>query len=59
MVGMFPDFSGKWETEYLNTRLPLPTLLCACEDEKKNIQITGVAQQYTYCECTICVIYLL
>ena len=26
---MPPELGGKWATEYLNTRLPLPTLLCA------------------------------
>ena len=26
---MFPEFSGKWATAYVNTRLPLPTLQCA------------------------------
>ena len=25
---ILPKFGGKWETEYFNTRLPLPTLLC-------------------------------
>ena len=26
---MPPEFGGKWGTEYLKTRFPLPTLLCA------------------------------
>ena len=26
---MPPEFGRKWETECLNTRFPLPTLLCA------------------------------
>ena len=26
---MPPEFDGKWGTGYLNTRFPLPTLLCA------------------------------
>ena len=26
---MPPEFDGKWETECLNTRFPLSTLLCA------------------------------
>ena len=26
---MPPEFGRKWGTEYLNTRFPLPTLLCA------------------------------
>ena len=26
---MPPEFGGKWEIEYLITRFPLPTLLCA------------------------------
>ena len=26
---MPPEFGGKWGTEFLNTRFPLPTLLCA------------------------------
>ena len=26
---MSPEFVGKWGTEWLNTRFPLPTLLCA------------------------------
>ena len=27
--GMLPEFGRKWGTEWLNTRFPLPTLLCA------------------------------
>ena len=26
---MTPEYGVKWETECLNTKLPLPTLLCA------------------------------
>ena len=26
---MSPEFGGKWETECLNTKSPLPSLLCA------------------------------
>ena len=26
---MLPEFGGMWETECLNTRFPLPALLCA------------------------------
>ena len=26
---MPPEFSGKWRTECLNTRFPVPTVLCA------------------------------
>ena len=37
---MPPELGGKWGTEYLNTRFPLPTLLCAGYSVKqKNIYI--------------------
>lgn len=59
-----PEFDGKWKTEYLNTRLSLPILLCGAQSEteiikhplslifhtfpKKNIKIFFKAQ---YCMC--------
>ena len=30
-----PEFSGKWETEYLNTRFPLPSLLCQAHMQRE------------------------
>ena len=37
-----PEFGGKWGTECLNTRLPLPTLLCSGYRVKRNVNINLV-----------------
>ena len=44
---MPPEIGEKWETEYLNTRLPLPTLLCAGYSVKLKKKVLDILYNYS------------
>ena len=44
---MPPEFRGKWRTECLNTRFPLPILLCGIQCEADLILINNRTKQIT------------
>ena len=46
---MPPEFGRKWLTEYLNTRIPLPTLLCARYEREEAIVVHSHKTKWDGC----------